>query len=153
MLIKITKKINRNILVCTRADGSYTKAEMGSQLPFHDIAHYVADKNLGIKSGFYGSVSQGYSIEQLSDKHVIKTLGAEAWLSEILARALGSLYTGSCGPEQFIPLIQIEMKGRGEEDKIPVFDEKKVIEMLEEYTTLLDKWRNLLDGGVLELQF
>jgi hypothetical protein len=153
MLIKITKKINRNILVCTRADGSYTKVEMGSQLPFHDIAHYVVDKSLSIKNGFYGLIAQGYTIEQLSDKQVIKTLGAEAWISEVLARALGSLYTGSCSLEQFIPLIQTEMKGRGEEDKIPILDEEKVLEMLAEYTALLSEWRNLPDGGAVEMIF
>ena len=153
MLIKITKKQNRTILICTRADGSYTRADMGAQLPFHDIAHFVTDKKLNIKNGFYGLVAQGWTIEQLSDKDVIKTLGIEAWISEIMARALGSLYTGSCTVDQFIPLLQTEMTNRGGGNKAPFLTQDMVIEMQAEYTALLDKWRSLTDGESLEMEF
>jgi hypothetical protein len=122
-------------------------------LPFHDIAHFVTDKKLNIKNGFYGLVAQGWTIEQLSDKEVIKTLGIEAWISEIMARAIGSLYTGSCTVEQFIPLVQTEMMNREEGDRVPVLTKEIVLEMQAEYTALLDKWCSLTDGESIKMEF
>ncbi|HTA82002.1 MAG TPA: hypothetical protein VK783_03660 [Bacteroidia bacterium] len=153
MIIKITKKLNRNILLCTRADGSFTSANLGAQLPFHDIAHYVTERKLGVKNGFYSLILQGETIERLSDKEVIKSLGVDSWLAEIFARALGALYTGACSIEQFIPLVYTEMSNRGQADSISVYNEDTVLEMYEEYKTLLDKWRELPDGGSIEMIF
>lgn len=153
MTIKITKKGNRNALICTRADGSYTRADLGAQLPFHDIAHFVTEKKLGIKKGFYGLIEEGYTIEQLSDKEVIKTQGVDSMLAEVFARALGSLYMGSCSVEQFIPLVHTEMNNRGQANAIPEYNEDTVFEMYDDYTALLEMWRSLPDGGTITMDF
>lgn len=137
---------------CIRDDGSYTRSEMGQQTPFHDIAHYVADKKLNIKNGFYSNLKKGYSIQQLSDKEVIKTLDSGAMVSELFARALGSLFTGSCTLEQFIPLIKVELTDKYS-IPMPVITEDIVIEMDKEYRELLDRWQALPDGESLELEF
>lgn len=152
MTIKITKKNTRNTLICTRADGTYTKSDLGPQLPFHDMAHYVAEKKFRLQEGFYGNIARGYSIEQLSDKNVIKTLGQESWLAEILARALGSLHMGSCNKEQFIPIIMQELNGRYKL-QLPQLNDKIVDELLLEYRALIDRWNALPDGGSMEMKF
>ena len=152
MLIKITKKNNRNTLVCTREDGTFTKSELGPKLPFHDMAHYVMEKKFNIQGGFYGMIAKGYSVEQLSDKNIIKTLGEESWLSEILARALGSLHTRACSKEQFIPLIQEELSGKYT-IPMPAITEETVSEILDEYRALIERWNALPNGGSVKLQF
>ena len=79
MLIKITKKSGRNQLTCIRDDGSYTSANLGPNLPLHDMAHFVAEQTFKIENGFYGLIEKGYSIQQLSDPTIIKGLGFESW--------------------------------------------------------------------------
>jgi hypothetical protein len=152
MIIRLSKKGNRNSLICIREDGSFTQSEMGQQTPFHDIAHYVADKKLNIQNGFYCNVKKGYSIQQLSDKEVIKTLDKGAMVSELFARALGSLITGSCTLEQFIPLVKAELTDRYQ-IPMPFIREEIVTEMEREYKKLLEQWQSLPDGGNLEMEF
>ncbi|HYM34860.1 MAG TPA: hypothetical protein VET48_05645, partial [Steroidobacteraceae bacterium] len=96
MKIAITKKQNRNRLICTRDDGTYLMSDLGPKLPYHDLAHYVVESALRLRQGFYGKIASGYTMAQLGDKEVIKRLPTEDWQAEVLARALGSLHTGVC---------------------------------------------------------
>lgn len=67
MKISIVKKQNRNRIVCTRDNGSYATAEIGPNLPHHDLAHFVAETELELRGGFFGNIERGYSFEQLGD--------------------------------------------------------------------------------------
>lgn len=150
MRIRIIKKSGRNTLICTRPDGSYTKAEVGPVLPHHDLAHYVAERQLSLKNGFYGAIATGRSIEELSDKEVIKTLGAESWFAEIVTRALQSHSSGACTTEQFISLVREEM----ETFRLSVeyqLDEHAILQMADSFKQLLGQWNALPDGESLEL--
>jgi hypothetical protein len=109
MKISIRKKNGRSRLLCTRADGSFTFSETGPDVPLHDIAHFIVEKELNLKKGFYGNIALGHSIEQLSDRDVIRTLGAETWIAEIVTRALQSLFSGACAIEDFGLMIEQEL--------------------------------------------
>lgn len=152
MLIKITKKSERNQLSCMRDDGSYTLADLGPSLPFHDIAHFVMEKNFKIKNGFYGSIEKGYSIEQLSDAAVIKTLGFESWLAEILARGLQTLLSGACLSDQFIWQVTTEIEQLDRTYHLELNDEI-INNVFQEYKNLIEKWNAIADGETLELHF
>lgn len=108
MLIEISKRERRYQLTCRRADGSFTSADVGPQLPFHDLAHYVVETRMGLRGGFFGSVASGYDLPALGDANVITTLGPEATIAEILARALAALATGAATPEQLSDLVRTE---------------------------------------------
>jgi len=108
MEIIITKGKNRNILTCKRKNGSLTSVNLGPDLPNHDIAHYVVEKQFNLQNGFYGKIKSGMTIEGLSDKEIIKNLDSETWLSEIMARNLQSIGSGAGRIEQFIELINWE---------------------------------------------
>ena len=152
MQIRITKKTNRNSLACIRTDGSYTRSDTGPALPHHDLAHYVVEDTLGIKNGFYGMISQGYSIQQLSDKALIKKLGPESWLAEIVTRALQSFTGGACTSNQFASLILTELNKSEEEmhyDLSPPAAEK----MKADFLQLLTAWKEIPDGESMELLF
>jgi len=152
MEIKIKKGNTRNQLICIRPNGTVLKADLGPTLPFHDIAHFVVENNVGLSEGFYGNILKGYSVEQLSDKQVVKTLGLEALFSEIAARALQSLSYGACIMEQFLGLIKDELHQFSANYHFNLTEER-IIEMKIEYKRLLDEWRNLSEGEVLELHF
>lgn len=152
MIIRFTKKDTRNLMTCMREDGSHCSSNLGPNLPFHDIAHVVTERTLGLKKGFYGNIAQGFSVEQLSDTALIKTLGAESWMAEIVTRALQSLSSGACTHEQFIPMVQAEL------DHLSIglkhgLDEDLIAKMEAEYRMLVSEWNALPNGGKMELSF
>jgi hypothetical protein len=152
MKIRISKKENRNILTCIRNDGSYTKVEVNATLPHHDMAHYVIETAFRLKQGFYGMIEKGYSIEELSDKQVIKTLGPESWVAEILTRALQSLSSGACKQEEFASLVKEEL-GEKAESIIFLQTPAKINELLDSFSSVLNQWNEIHIGGSLELTF
>src|SRR5262245_54949296 len=151
MRITITKKGHRNLLRCMRDDGTSMVAELGPGLPHHDLAHYVVERKLGLGGGFFGKIAEGYTVAQLSDKEIIKTLGAETLIAEVVARALQSLSSGACTAAQFAQLVNAELSHW----KISalVFKQDTIAEMLAEFQALLERYSALKSGEFLELQF
>ncbi len=152
MEVLITKRERRNELMCVRADGSRTTANLGPGLPYHDLAHYVAEQRFKLRSGFFGNIASGYSTEQLADKAVIQSLGPESWLAEVLARAVGSLATGACRCDQFSTLVTAELTAMGiraPENLSATAGE----ELLAQFRELADRYDSLKNGETLRLQF
>jgi hypothetical protein len=152
MQINITKKNNRNQLTCVRANGSVVQSNLGPKLPFHDIAHFVVENTLRLADGFYGNILQGYSVEQLSDKQIIKTLLPQAWFAEITTRALQSLSSGACTIEQFPSLIQTELQQFAINYNVNL-TAQIISKMNAEYQQLMKQWYNLAEGETLKLNF
>ena len=150
MDIKIIKGENRNRLICGRKDGNTEIADLGPRLPFHDIAHYVVERELSMRNGFYGNIFSGHSVQQLSSKEVINRLPVESAVAEIITRALQSLSTGACSVEQFVPIIQKEFELYGIEWPLNL-SLHQIKQMLSDYHALLQKWNDLDYGGVMEL--
>ena len=109
MRVRISKKGKRSQLACVRSDGTHVVADLGPSLPYHDLAHFVVEREFRLKEGFFANIARGYSPAQLSDKGVILSLGREPYRAEILARGLGALATGACDPEQFEDLVNVEL--------------------------------------------
>jgi hypothetical protein len=152
MEVLITKRERRNELTCVRIDCSQTRANLGPGLPYHDLAHYVAERHFNLRSGFFGNIASGYSLQALSDKEIIKTLGAESWVAEALAGALGSLATGACSFEQFPDLVTQGLEARGiraPEGLSAAAAEK----LLAEFKELVARYDALKNGETLKLHF
>jgi hypothetical protein len=64
MNIKLIKKGSRSQLICTTKNGRVEKADLGPNIPFHDLAHFVVEQHLNLKHGFYGNIYNGFTIEQ-----------------------------------------------------------------------------------------
>lgn len=152
MEIKLSKKGNRNQLTCIRKDGSMVQSNLGPNIPYHDLAHYVAEKNLGLSEGFFGNVQYGYSIEQLSDKKIIKKLGKETLVAEMCARTLQLLSSGACTRDEFPEIIKQEMELFGIQIPLDISREN-IRKMLNQYDKLVEAWNNLPDGETMELEF
>jgi len=149
--IRITKKGSRNVLACARLDGTATSADLGPSLPHHDLAHFVVERAFGLRDGFFGNIARGYTPAQLSDKHIIRTLGVEPYRAEILARALGSLHTGACSPEQFEDMVNAELTSLGLPRMLiaPALREA----LLAEFEEYLTTYQALRDGDSMLLSF
>jgi hypothetical protein len=150
MVIRITKKGSRNVMVCVRPDGSTVAADLGPSLPYHDLAHFVVERAFGLEDGFFGNIARGYTPAQLSDKEVILSLGVAPYRAEVLARALGSMKTGACAPEQFEELVNAELSHLSLSMCIAA-DTRDA--MMVEFKGLIDKYGGLLDGESMTLQF
>lgn len=151
MEIRIVKDNRRNVLSCIREDGSTTSISLGPDLPNHDMAHFVVESYFGLKQGFYGMIQSGMTIEDLSNKEIIKTLGKESWLAEILARNLQALGSGSSMVEEFISLVIWETNTMSiQPPKIEVSDVKKI---KFNFDKLCEQWVQLSDQDCLSLTF
>ena len=149
MRIAIHKGGGRHRLVCTRDDGTTTQAETGPGLPAHDLAHYVAERALGLRQGFFGNVAGGRTIAELGDPAVIPTLPPEAWTAETLARALGATATGACRVDQLPALVRAELG----EAALPQLTDALAQTLVDDFATRLAQWRALADGDTLTLDW
>jgi hypothetical protein len=149
MKIRVIKKENRNQLVCVRNDGTTAIADLGPSLPFHDLAHYVVESELRLQQGFFGNIASGFSIEQLSDKNIIRTLPQESTLAEIITRALQSVYSGAITHDQFTEVIHLELEQWS--IPLPVLKEDVLNTMLNRYRQLIAEWQSLKEGEHIQL--
>ncbi|MEL6276402.1 MAG: hypothetical protein AAFU03_14980, partial [Bacteroidota bacterium] len=140
MTIELKKGALRHQLLCRRVDGTITRASTNDTLPLHDLAHYVVEKHLGLKNGFYGGIAKGFSIEELSDKEVIKTLPTEAMVAEVLTRNLQGLATPEGKVEDFLELVRWE--GEVLDLPMPNIPPEYVHEMGRQLKELAEQWKN-----------
>ena len=152
MKIEITRQTGRSRLTCRREDGSFTSENLGPDFPIHDLAHYVVETKFDLPDGFYGHIRSGMSIQELSDKAVIKKLGMGSWLAEILTRNLQALTSGACRPEEYLELVEWEIASMGEVD-IPAMSLPDILEMKAQLEALAVRWDRLRDGETLTLNF
>ncbi len=152
MEIIIKRGSNRNTLTCKRKDGTATTLNLGPDLPNHDMAHYVVEKHFNLKNGFYGMIKSGMTIEELSDKEIIKNLGPETWLAEIMTRNLQAISSGSSTINEYIKLVEWEastMKGI----KLPQMNLGDIEKMKVDYDLLCKKWEMIPEHEELKLIF
>jgi hypothetical protein len=149
MRVRVHKGDGRHRLICVRDDGSTTQSETGPGLPAHDLAHFVAERALGLRRGFFGNLAAGRTIAELGDPAVIRTLDGEAWVAETLARALGATATGGCRVDELPELVRAEL-GAG---ALPALTSDQARAMADELAALLAAWRALPEGEALTLDW
>lgn len=148
MLIRIRKEREANRLICTRDDGSHTQEAIGPNLPYHDIAHFVVERELGMRHGFFGAIADGRGIAELTQPDTIRTLPAQAWEAEVVTRALQGLSNGAVERDAFINVVQAEL------GSVPQgLDEAAVMRMLAAYASLLKEWEAVEEGAALALRW
>lgn len=148
MRIRITKEHGGHRLICTRRDGTFTQSALGPSLPDHDLAHYVVETTLHMDQGFFGLINEGYSIEQLGDPAIIRTLPPGSMVAEVLTRTLQGLSNGAVAQHDFIASVEAELPHapKGLTDEV-------IDQMLQTYITLLNSWEQVEDGKALELRW
>jgi hypothetical protein len=152
MRIQFRKGASRHELRCYRADGTSTSAPTGPGLPHHDLCHYVAERALGLRGGFWGAIAGGRALSELSDREVIPTLGRETMVAEVLARALGAVKSGACPPDEMAALAGSELGEDGREIASRL-SAATVEVMSAELGDLLARWQALSVGESLLLEW
>lgn len=152
MEVTFTRRAERTRMTCRRSDGTVTSADLGPNLPGHDFAHLIVEQTLQLPSGFFVNIAKGYSIQQLSDAAIIRSLGKEAYVAEILARGIGSLATGACTVGQFMELIGTELRAMGL-GLPPGVNAESASGMLEELRLMMGRFERLDLGEAMEVQF
>jgi hypothetical protein len=150
MFLTFQRNNGRTQLIIKRDDDSTERAELGPTLPYHDLAHYIVEKQFQLTDGFYGHINKGYSVAQLSDKNIIKTLPQEALVAEILARALQSLGSGACSAIQFIDLINEELEVSQLTFELNISSEE-IPTLLNQYKKIVKQWNELNSNESLQL--
>lgn len=139
-------------MVITHSDGVEIVNDLGPNLPFHDLAHYVVESNLEYDDGLFGNLAKGYSIPDLSSKEVIKILPEQIMISEVASRALSGIVTGSVRLDQFNLIVQEELDDMDSDYSFSI--STIVIEkMVRDYEGLIKEWQKLPTGGSLEFRW
>lgn len=94
----------------TRRDGSHTQGPIGPSLPYHDLAHYVVERELRMSEGFFGQIASGRSIDELNDPTVIRGLPPQVWEAEVITRTLQGLGNGAVAQSEFRASVEAELQ-------------------------------------------
>jgi hypothetical protein len=150
MLIEIVKRPDQSgVLRCTRDDGSiaWQKQERhGTHFALHDITHYVVETTLGLRSAFFGLISQGWEVIDTTGKGSRGPVPPEAATAESIVglfdseRASGTDWTpdeihefGSEAARQLTP------------EQIETIRQRR--------SEIFQRWRQIPIGQSLQLRF
>ena len=148
MRIRITKENGGHRLICTRRNGTRAQGPVGEGIPHHDLARYAVEQELHLFQGFFGLINEGWTIAQLSDLTLMRTLPDEALLADVLTRTLQGLSNGAVAQHDFISAVEVELP------RVPNGLTGAVItRMLGTYVALLNAWENVPEGAALELRW
>ena len=152
MQVTFARRDNRTTLTCLRPDGSIERADLGPSLPYHDLAHFVAESELGLEQVFFAGLASGRSVAELSDAEVIPTLGPGAMQAKVAARGVASLATGACHTEQFEELVNSELRHL-HVPELPGLSDKAAADLLHQFQALVTEFDAVADGDSLSLNF
>ena len=91
-------------------------------------------------------------IAELSNKEIIKNLGPQTWLSEIMTRNLQSVSSGAAKVDQYIELVNLEAKSI-EGIQIPNMSLTDVEEIKSDFDKLCKEWEIIPENEQLNLKF
>ena len=149
--IRFTKRGRRSQLRCVRADGTAESADVGANVPYHDLAHFVVERRWALDQGFYGNIARGCTLAQLSDTDFIRGLGPQSLQAEVLARGLQAVASGACTAALLAQLVNAEL---AHWQMPPVEAPAAMVQaVLAEFTDLTARYNALRDGESLSLEF
>ncbi len=139
-------------LTCVRSDGTTSGAKVGAQVAYHDLAHLVVELKGRFENGFFGLVSKGFSVDALSEPNVVKNLGRESHVVEVLVRGLGAMLMGACKPYEYESLVREELGELYDEVELNL-TEQLAREWLSAYEVLIAIWERLGESETLVIEF
>lgn len=144
MKIEIKKISNFKSHYCiNRTDGSEEVITLDTKTFLtHDLCHYVVEKRLEFKNGFWGLLSQGYAFKELFGRE--NELTEELKFVEKVVGPIQSVYMGYFKKEDLSMLIHhIDIE----------VNIDKVDACLLELGDLTNKWKNMTLGDTLQLDW
>ena len=160
MLIEFKKgKQKPSTLTCKRSDGSITWTRMHPGIEVHDFAHYVVESEMGYSDAFFGSILNGYSIQDFElprakrpDELLPVNLSQNALVTEHLVNLLQVGLSKS--REEFDLLASLtEILTDNNLDLPGELDKHSLNTIQLRLESLLQKWEDLDEGATIELHF
>jgi hypothetical protein len=156
--IQIRKRADGSAaLSCRRADGTVTwQRQTGPQgrfFPLHDLTHYAVESVLGYRRAFYGLIAEGWGLDDFGKPWPRGPLPAEAHAAELIVgyldaeRASGTRWSA----DEFNR--SAETYGKAPAAPAFVLTETQLGRIRAERSRLFARWRELPEGGALELDF
>ncbi len=157
--VQITKQSDGGgVLRCVRADGSVTWQKQGGRnaafFALHDLTHFAVESVLGIKSGFFGLIAEGWNIDDTTGKGSRGPLPDEAGQVEFIVgaldgeRASGALLTA----EDLNDHAAIHASSASKTAPRALTD-AELQKIRASRSELFRQWSALAPGSTLELQF
>lgn len=145
-------------LVLLRDDGSTTVGAVGpadGYGPVHDLAHYVAERALGLSDGFLGLVASGWTIDDFEVKGAARTLPDEALLAEMVAGELSreEMTHQHSAVDDFSWGVAAWLAQSRPGYAPPPIAADALARMRAELVELRTRWHAVEPGGTLELTF
>jgi hypothetical protein len=142
----------KDTLICVREDGSETVARIpfpGG--PVHDLCHYAVETVLGFTNAFYGLVAAGRDIGDfdVAGAGQMLKLPYEAGLVEHIVGIFQYEITYGETYAEFNAQLTAEMR----DGTPPRYSNEDVARVRALCRELLERWRAVEAGGVMELAF
>ena len=155
--VQMTKRVDGTVVLrCLRRDGSATWQRHEKHAPFfsfHDLTHYAVETMLGLRSGFYGLIADGWDIDDTDGKGKRGKLPPPAALVEHIVGLFDRERSGGAPPlpaEEFNALLD-EMVGI-DLDR-PRLTEPQLTELRNRVQELHRQWAGITLGSTLDLTF
>ncbi len=127
----------------TRDDQSIERITLETKTYFiHDICHFAVEKNLGYMKGFWGMLSQGYTIKELFGKDNPQT--EELRFIEQIVGPVQSVYWGHIPKQDFTEYIRhLDFK----------MTENVLTSILTEISSIIKNWEQIEVGQQMTLKW
>jgi hypothetical protein len=145
------------VVTFVRADGSSTSGRLGSGGfgAVHDLTHYVVERSLALRSGFFGLLAQGWQMGDFNAPGAAARVPDEAIVAECVVGQLANVVLGDqpLDPAEFNWLVAGAVAAVRPGATVPVLSSETLSRVHRQLLRLLDEWRALPPGRVLELEF
>lgn len=145
MRISFTKLADdRHRLAIHRDDGSSDAVELETRsLLLHDLVHYAVEAEASIEDGFWGLLSQGWTLSAFSDRTMKDPPSPGLALAERLVGPMQSLWQGRFEEALYLESAPPEASG--------IVDADFVARVRSRLRALTGHWRATPFGGVMEI--
>ena len=155
--IQFTKRADGSVVLrCVRRDGSVTwerHDQHGAFYAFHDLRHFAVETVLGLRSGFYGLIADGWNITDTTGKGSRGTLSAGSILTEHIVGLFDRELSGGASPlsgAEFNAQLEAML---GRDPHRPQFTDAQLAAVRRRTDELHQAWQQTPPGSTLELMF
>jgi len=155
--IELTKRTDGSVVLrCVRRDGSATwqrHEKHATFFSFHDLRHFAVETTLGLGTGFYGLIADGWDIQDTTGKGTRGKLSAASVFVEYVVGLFERERVGGAAPlsaSEFNAQINAMIAADAAR---PSFTDAQLMNVRNRTHDLHNQWAAIPVGSTLELIF
>jgi hypothetical protein len=157
MRVQFTKRADGIVILkCIRKDGSETwqrHDKHGVHFSFHDLTHFAVETTLGLRTGFYGLIADGWDISDTTGKGKRGKLAASSVLVEYIVGLFDRERAGGAAPLSAVEFnAQMKEMAGPEAARLPL-TEAQLSAVRSRIEELHRQWIAVPAGSTYELTF